>query len=94
MNTAAIIIKTDPQVKAQAQKTARDLGFSLSSIVNAFLKQFVKTKTITFSAADEEPSEYLISAIKKARENRKKGLGSPVFDNAKDAIAYLHKQGV
>jgi addiction module RelB/DinJ family antitoxin len=50
MNTASIFIKTEPKIKEEAEKTAEELGFSLSSILNAFLRQFVKTKTITFSA--------------------------------------------
>ena len=94
MNTASILIKTDPQVKVKAQKTAEAMGLSLTSVINRYLKHFITTKTITFSTRGEEPSEYLTQSIKKARENRKKGKGSPVFDNAKDAIAYLYKQGI
>jgi addiction module RelB/DinJ family antitoxin len=91
MNTASIFVKTDPKIKEEAQKTAEDLGFSLSSIINAFLRQFVKTKTINFSARDEIPNEYFKNAIKKAREDRRKGNVSPIFDNPDDAIAWLHK---
>lgn len=93
MNTAVINIKTEPQLKAKAQKVAQELGFSLSTLIKGYLKQLVKTKRITFSV-DEEPSEYLLSVIKKAKENRKKGKGSPTFDNAKDAIKWLEKQGI
>ncbi len=93
MNTATIFIKTEPKVKAEAQKTARELGFSLSSVLNAFLRQFVKTKTVSFSAKelDEVPNEYFKRAIKKAREDRKQGKVSPIFDSADDAIAWLHR---
>lgn len=94
MHTAAIYIKTDPEIKTKAKMVAKELGFSLSSLMNAWLRQLIKTKTVTFSIAREQPSKYLINAIKKAREHRKKGLASPVFDNAQDAIEYLHKQGV
>ena len=52
MNTASIFIKTEPKIKEEAKKTAEELGFSLSSILNAFLRQFVKTKTITFSTKE------------------------------------------
>jgi addiction module RelB/DinJ family antitoxin len=81
MNTASIFIKAEPKIKEEAKKTAEELGFSLSSILNAFLRQFVKTKTITFSAKelDEIPNEYFKQAIKRAREQRKQGKASPVF---------------
>ena len=91
MNTAAIYIKTQPEVKAKAQKIAKDLGLSLSSLVDSWLRQFVKTKSATLSA-EERPSKYLIESIRKSEEQLKKGETSPTFDNAKDAIEWLHKQ--
>ncbi len=95
MNTSAIYIKTDPKVKERAQMVAKELGFSLSSLLNAWLKQLIKTKTVTFSAYKEEiPNEYLRSAIKKAEENYRKGNTSPAFSNPKDAIKYLEDQGI
>ena len=89
MNTAVIITKTEPQVKVEAQKVAKDLGISLSSLINAWLRQLIKTKTVVFSAADEEPTRYLLDALKQSREDIKAGRVSPSFDNAEDAIAWL-----
>src|SRR3979490_1334018 len=66
MNTATIFIKTERKVKEEAQKTAEELGFSLSSILNAFLRQFVKTKAVHFSVQDETPNAYLRSLLKQA----------------------------
>ena len=43
-------IKLDEQVKIQAQKLAQELGFSLSTVINAQLKQFVRDKRIVVSA--------------------------------------------
>jgi addiction module RelB/DinJ family antitoxin len=92
MNTATIFIKTEPKVKEEAQKTADKLGFSLSSILNAFLRQFVKTKTIHFSVADEKPNQYLSGLLKKAEADLKKGETSPKFKTAEEFVEYLHKQ--
>lgn len=89
MNTAVINIKTKPEVKKQAQEVAEEMGMSLSSLVNGFLKQVIRTKKVTFDVS-EEPSDYLIQSIKQAEEDRKKGYISPTFDNAKDAIAWLN----
>src|SRR3990167_4460220 len=91
MNYAVVTTKVDPQTKKEAQKTAAELGMPLSVIIKAFLKQFIKTKSIEFSARDEEPSEYLIRTVKQAEKDLKEGKASPVFDNAKDAIAWLHR---
>ena len=94
MNTAVIITKTDPKIKAEAQKVAKELGFNLSALVNGWLRQLIKTKTVTFSASDEEPSEYLLSLMEQAEEDYKKGNTSPAFKTGKDAIDWLEQQGV
>jgi addiction module RelB/DinJ family antitoxin len=92
MNTATIFIKTEPKVKEEAQKTAEELGFSLSSILNAFLRQFVKTKTVHFSVRGETPNAYLRSLLKQAEEDLQTGTTSPKFETAEEFIEYLHKQ--
>ena len=94
MNTAVIITKTEPEVKIEAQRIAKELGFNLSSLVNGWLRQLIKTKTVTFSASDEEPSEYLISLMKKAEADYKKGNTSPVLKTGIDAVVWLKKQGI
>jgi len=88
MNTAVIITKTEPQVKVKAQKVAKDLGISLSSLINAWLRQLIKTKTIVFSAADEEPTQYLLDALRESREDIKAGRVVS-FNTADDTISYI-----
>jgi len=91
MNTAVINIKTNPEIKAQAKVVADELGFSLSSLINAFLKQLVKTKTVVFSATSEEPTAYFLSLLIKSQEDIKSKKLSPTFTNAEDAIRWLKK---
>lgn len=93
MNTAVINIKTNPQTKAKAQAIAKELGLSLSALVNGFLHQLVKTKKVTFST-DEEPSDWLISQMKQAEKNYKEGKHSPIFRSGEEAVAWLEKQGI
>ena len=91
MSYAVIATKVDPQTKREAHKTAQELGMPLSVVIKAFLKQFIKTKSVEFSARNEVPSEYLIRTIKQAEKDLKDGKASPAFDNSKDAIAWLHR---
>lgn len=88
MNTAVINIKTQVSTKAQAQKVASELGLSLSSLINAYLKQLIKTRRVEFDLG-EEPSAYLKSVIKNAEENYRKGKTSPAFKNVENAIEWL-----
>jgi len=89
MNTAVINIRVNKNLKTQAQRLAEELGFSLSSLINAYLKQITRTKTVGFSAS-EDPSRYLIESLKRSEEDIKAGRVSPSFDHAEDAIAWLN----
>jgi len=94
MNTAVINIKTQPEVKAKAQEIAKAIGVSLSSLLNAYLKQFIKTKTVTFSADDEIPNKHTLALMKQAEKDYKKGNTSPAFKTGEEAVAWLEKQGI
>jgi len=72
MNTAVINIKLHPDLKLQAQNVAEELGLSLSSLVNACLKQVVRARTLTLSA-QEVPTEYMIQALNESRKNKQDG---------------------
>src|SRR3989338_1019477 len=89
MNTAVINIKINPQVKKDAQKVAGKLGLSLSSLINGYLRQLIKTKTVTFSLR-EEPSEYMIQALKESRKDIKAGRVIS-FKKPNHALDYLDK---
>ncbi len=93
MNTAVIITKTEPEVKKKAQALAREFGMSLSSLVNAYLKQVIRTRKIELHL-DEEPSPYLIRAMKQAEKDIKAGRVSPGFKTGEEAVAWLEKQGI
>jgi addiction module RelB/DinJ family antitoxin len=89
MNTAIINIKTTPETKKEAQKVADELGLSLSTLINALLKQVVRTQSITLSTTNEEPTEFLLNALKESAADKKAGRVSPSFNNADDAINWL-----
>ncbi|MEK7617095.1 MAG: hypothetical protein AAB414_03500 [Patescibacteria group bacterium] len=88
MQTAVINIKTEPETKKKAQKVAKNLGFSLSSLIDGYLRHLIRTKEVHFSL-EERPNAYLRSIMKQAKENYRKGNTSPAFKSAKDAIKYL-----
>ncbi|MCX6809269.1 MAG: type II toxin-antitoxin system RelB/DinJ family antitoxin [Candidatus Berkelbacteria bacterium] len=84
-----INIKTDQETKEEAQKIARELGLSLSSIVNAYLKQVVRGQEVYFSTTCRM-THHLENILGEAEMDiaTRKNL-SPAFDNADDAIAWL-----
>ncbi len=90
MNNAVITLKTDLNLKTQAMKLADDLGFSLSSLINAYLKNLVRTKTVNYSLADEnQPSAMMLKELKRSTIEIKKGKISPAFSDPQDAVKWL-----
>jgi addiction module RelB/DinJ family antitoxin len=62
-NTKTLItVKTDKALKKAAQDVAGEIGISLGTLINIFLKQFVRTKEANFSAS-YKPTPYLMKAI-------------------------------
>ena len=91
MNTHTILnIKTDKKLKAEAKKVSEELGVPLSTVINAFLKQFVRDKEITLSANQYRPTPYLIGLIEEAKKEYEAG-NVKKFDTADDFLAALNK---
>lgn len=88
MNSTVINIKTEEGIKKEAQKIASDLGLSLSGVINGFLKQLVRDRTIMFTLNENNPSSYLLDSIKTAKQNRKNG-DFYSFKNNKEALSFL-----
>src|SRR5437763_378170 len=91
MNTASILIKTDPKVKEKAQRTAEEMGISLTSVINRYLKHFIETKTITFSVDEEIPNKYMIDSLKESEEDFKSDRFVS-FESREDELAYLDRE--
>lgn len=92
MNTAVINLRVDSLVKSQAQNVAEELGFSLSSLINAFLKQITRTGSVSF-AIPEEPSEYLLASLAESEKDIKAGKISPAFTSTDSALKWLESKG-
>lgn len=87
-STTIINIRTDANVKSKAQKIAEKLGLSLSAIINAYLRQLIRNKAVSFSLT-EEPTDYLLQSLKDSKKDIEKGYISPSFDKADTALKWL-----
>lgn len=82
-------IKTDQEVKIKAKELAEELGLTLSAVVNAFLKQFIRDKRICFSAMPKM-SKKLEQTVAKAEKDFKKGRNiSPALNSPREVRDYL-----
>ena len=89
MNTHTILnIKTDKKLKAEAKKVSEELGVPLSTVINAFLKKFVREKEITLSANPLRPTPYLEQILEEARAEHEAGQAR-TFKNGDDMLKHL-----
>ena len=82
-------LKIDSSIKKNAQKRARELGLSLSSVVNATLSQFARTGELELSVAPKM-TPFLENLVKEARRDCEAGK-LKVYENADDFLASLNK---
>ncbi len=84
-----INIKADQEVKIKAKKIAKDLGLSLSAIINAYLRQFIRNKSVYFSSTPNMSKELenILGNIEKDVK-QKKNLSRSI-SNGRDLEKYL-----
>lgn len=89
MAKTMINIKTDTEVKMNAKKLANELGLSLSDVINASLRNFIRTREVRVSAVPYMTAELekLLGKIEQdisAKKNISRG-----FSKEGEAIHYL-----
>ncbi len=84
-------VKTDREVKEDAQRIAGEMGIPLSIVVNAYLKDFIRTRTFSTTLEPQQRLKKEVGdAMVRAVKDYKKGANvSPAFSTAKDAMAWL-----
>ena len=82
--TTTINIKTESELKKQAEELFFDLGMNMTTALNIFLRQAVRENRIPFEITREPYS--LSQAVSDSRN--KKNITGP-FENAKDAVASM-----
>lgn len=73
MAKTIINIKTEAEVKKNVQKLAEELGISLSDVINASLRNFLRTREVRFSLIPEMTPEFekFLGAVDRDIRNRK-----------------------
>ncbi len=84
-----INIKADREVKEGAQKLAKELGVPLSTIINAYLKDFIRNRSVTLSMAPRM-SRQLESLVGRVEKDMKTGKNiSGPFNSVEELIEHL-----
>ena len=87
MSSTVINLKIDKKTKDEAQHVADMLGFSLSAVIKAQLKHFIRTRRVDVLLS-EEPSKYLVKSLKQSDEDIETGR-TVSFKTGQDALSYI-----
>lgn len=84
-----IHVKADKEVKENAQKLAAQLGLSLSDVISASLRNFIRTREVYFTHTPRMTPE-LEKLLDQVEDDIKHNKNlSPRFKTAEQAIGYL-----
>jgi len=85
-----IHIKADKEVKDNAVQAAKELGINLSDVINASLRNFIRTRTVVFSDIPQMTPELekILERVEKDIKHNRNLVGP--FKSAKEANDYLN----
>ena len=66
--TANINIRTDPELKKEAEALFESMGLNMTTAVNVFLRQSLRVNGLPFEVKVDVPNKRLKAAIKEADE--------------------------
>lgn len=89
MEKTLLNIKIDRTLKKKAQKTAKDLGLPLGTIINAQLRDLVRDKRVVFSTplVPNARTRKLLDSIEKDIQEGKNAVGP--FETTEEVQGYL-----
>lgn len=87
--TSAINVQVDTQTKEEATNILKDLGLNMSTAINMFLRQVIKSDGLPFEVKNRKPSRELLESLKEAEDiinNPEKYKGYKNMDELKEAL--------
>ena len=66
--TSAINVQVNKKDKDMATKILNDLGISMSTAINIFVKQIIKNDGLPFEVRNPKPSKELMEALKEGEK--------------------------
>lgn len=91
MAKTTINIKADARVKKRAQRVAQDLGMPLSTVINAYLNQFIRTREVHFYLPEGELKPSVKKRLDRLEREALAGKNlSPTFHTSEEMDAYLN----
>ncbi|PIR85933.1 hypothetical protein COU14_01740 [Candidatus Kaiserbacteria bacterium CG10_big_fil_rev_8_21_14_0_10_44_10] len=88
--TTVLSVKLDKKLKNEAQEVAKSMGFPLSTLVSAYLRQLRDTRRVEFSAPTKVTPKLRVAILNARKEIERGDIEGP-FESAIDFTASLNK---
>lgn len=79
--TSVINVQVDSETKKKAVDILNDLGLSMSSAINIFLKQVIKKEGIPFEITNSKSNRELLEHLKEVEDMKKNPEKYPSYSN-------------
>lgn len=89
--TSAINIQIDSETKRKATDILNDLGLSMSTAINIFLRQVIKKDGLPFEVNNNNSNDDLLDAIEEIRDMINNPQNYPSYTNREDLKKTLLK---
>lgn len=88
-NTTNLNVRVDANLKQECDMLFKDLGLNMSTAINMFLTQCIKTSSIPFSIKEPELNKDLLKALEEAEYMKKHPSEYKSYDNINDLFEVL-----
>ena len=88
--TTNLSIRMNVETKKEAEAMFDSLGMSLTTAINIFIKQSLRTRGIPFQITMDTPNAVTLAAMEEARQLAK-DPNSKTYASVEDALAELKK---
>ena len=87
--TSAINVMVDKKTKEEATSVLNELGLSMSTAINLFLRQVINNDGLPFEVRNPRPNKALKRALKEAEQIEKHPEKYKSYDNTEELFADL-----
>jgi DNA-damage-inducible protein J len=88
--TTNLSIRINVETKKEAEEMFDSMGMSLTTAINVFIKQSLRTRSIPFQITMDVPNAVTLAAMQEARQLANDSKAK-TYTNVEDALAELKK---
>ena len=90
--TSAINVQVNKKDKERATTILKDLGLNMSTAINIFVKQIIKTNGLPFEVTNPKPTKELLEAIQEGEDILSGKVKTKKYHSVKELIGDLEDE--